>query len=188
MIMKLDEKDRKIIALLSDDPDISQEAIALKVGLSQPSVAVRIKKLKEKGAVVSLFGVDLFKLGLYLAKVDVTTSNTTKILDTFEDCPYFLNGFIVSGEHNLCLIFIGDDVSTLEAIVDFHLRPLKEVQNAIFNIIVDCAKDFIMPVKMYFEKSDKPPCGIDITCGDCSIYGKRCLGCPITGHYRGSLW
>ena len=188
MTTKLDEKDRKIIALLSENPDIPQETIASKVDLSQPSVAMRLKKLRDKGVVASLFGMDPFKMGLYLAKVDITSSNTTKILDTFKDCPYFLNGFIVSGEYNLCLLFIGDDISTLEAIIDFHLRPLEEVQNAIFNIVVDAARNLIIPVKMDFEKSDKPPCGIDITCGDCSIYGKRCLGCPITGHYNGSLW
>jgi len=188
MRIKLDEKDRKIMSLLSENPEVSQETIASKVGLSQPSVAMRLKKLKDKGAVTSLFGMDPFKMGLYLAKVEVQTNNTTTILDTFEDCPYFLNGFIVSGEYNLCLLFIGDNISTLEAIIDFHLRPLAEVQNAILNIVVDAARDLVIPVKMDFTRSDKPPCGINITCENCSIHGKRCMGCPITGHYIGSLW
>ncbi|MBN1861231.1 MAG: winged helix-turn-helix transcriptional regulator, partial [Candidatus Thermoplasmatota archaeon] len=45
----LDEKDRKIISLLHDNHEISQEEIAKKVKLSQPSVAMRIKRLKERG-------------------------------------------------------------------------------------------------------------------------------------------
>ncbi|MDP6155216.1 MAG: winged helix-turn-helix transcriptional regulator [Candidatus Thermoplasmatota archaeon] len=32
--MKLDEKDRKIISILSESPDISQDAIAMEIELS----------------------------------------------------------------------------------------------------------------------------------------------------------
>jgi len=44
--IKLDQKDRKIIALLHDNQEISQEEIARQIHLSQSSVAMRIKKLK----------------------------------------------------------------------------------------------------------------------------------------------
>ena len=47
--VKIDQKDRKIITLLHDNQEISQEEIAKLVHLSQPSVAMRIKKLKERG-------------------------------------------------------------------------------------------------------------------------------------------
>ena len=186
--LKLDEKDRKIMTLLSDNPDISQEVIAKKVSLSQPSVAIRLKKLKDSGAIVNACGINPLKLGFYLAKVDFTTDNTTKILNIFKDCPYFLNGFIVSGRNNMSLFFVGEDISTLEAIVDYHLRALEEVQNVDFNIVIGVAKDLVMPIKMDFEMSDRPPCGIDFNCGDCAIHGNRCLGCPVTRHYKGSLW
>jgi len=43
-----------------------------------------------------------------MAKVDVIANNTSSILDIFKDCPYFLNGLIVSGKHNLCLFFVGE--------------------------------------------------------------------------------
>ncbi|MDY6958182.1 MAG: Lrp/AsnC family transcriptional regulator [Halobacteriota archaeon] len=185
---KLDGKDRKIMTLLSGNPNICQEDIAHEVGLSQPSVAMRLKKLKESGAVVNISGVNPLKIGFYLAKVDFSTDNTTKILDTFKDCPYFLNGFIVSGTKNMTLFFIGEDISTLEAIVDYHLRALNEVHNVDFNIVIGVAKDLVMPVDMDFEISEMPPCGIKFNCGDCSIHGDRCMGCPVTGHYKGSLW
>ena len=44
--LKLDEKDRKIITLLHDNQNISQDELAHKIKLSQPSIAIRIKKLK----------------------------------------------------------------------------------------------------------------------------------------------
>ena len=46
--MKIDQKDRIIISLFAENPNISQDEIAKKINLSQPSVAIRIKKLKEK--------------------------------------------------------------------------------------------------------------------------------------------
>jgi len=186
--LRLDKKDKEIITLLNENSSISQDTIAMKINLSQPSVAMRLKKLKDIGAIVNVYGMNPLKMGLYLAKIDVVTNNTTKILNMFRDCPYFLNGFIVSGKSNLSLFFVGEDVATLEAIVDGHLRPNKEIQNVEFNIIIGVAKDLILPVKMNIKRDDSPPCGIGITCKDCSIYGNRCLGCPVTGHYKGFLW
>jgi DNA-binding Lrp family transcriptional regulator len=109
----LDEKDRKIISLLHDNHEISQEEIAKKVKLSQPSVAMRIKRLKERGILEIVTGVNLNKVGMYLAKVMVRTTNTTKILNMFRGCPFFLNGFIVSGDQKLMLLFAGEDLSSL---------------------------------------------------------------------------
>ena len=81
--IELDEKDRKIITLIHDDQDISQEEIAKKVKLSQPSVAIRIKRLKERGIINQIIGVNLNKVGIYVAMVMVRTTNTTKILNMF---------------------------------------------------------------------------------------------------------
>lgn len=185
---KLDKKDKEIITLLSENPNISQDTIAMRISLSQPSVAMRLKKLKDMGAIVNVYGMNPLKMGLYLAKIDITTNNTTEILNMFRNCPYFLTGFIVSGKSNLSLLFVSEDVATLEAIIDGHLRPHKEIQSVEFNIIIGVAKDLILPIKMSFERGDSPPCGIDIPCKDCSIYSNRCLGCPVTGYYKGSLW
>lgn len=87
-------------------------------------------KLKQKGALAHVVGMNLKKVDLYMAKVDVIANNTSSVLDIFKDCPYFLNGLIVSGKHNLCLFFVGEDIATLEAIVDGHLRSNPLVRGA----------------------------------------------------------
>ncbi len=186
--LNFDDKDRKIISILSENPDISQDAIAMEVELSQPSVALRLKKLKETGIVQNMYGMDLLKIGLSIAKVDVTTKNTTKVLNSLMNCPYFLNGFIVSGESNLCLFFIGEDVATLEAIVDCHIRQVDEIQNVIFNIVIGVANKLVLPLTTHISRANRPPCGVETNCNDCPAYGKRCRGCPVTGHYKGTLW
>ena len=56
--MKLDDKDRAIISMYAKNPDVSQEEIGEVVDLSQPSVAARVRKLKEGGAIETPIGDD----------------------------------------------------------------------------------------------------------------------------------
>ena len=105
---QFDEKDRRIISLLVKDPEASQSHIAAQVNLSQPSVGSRIHRLKENGAIAYRVGMDVKKIGLHLAKVDMTARNVDKVLKRFYGCPFFMNGLMVSGAHNLCM-FLGKD-------------------------------------------------------------------------------
>ena len=185
--IKLDEKDRKIITLLHDNQEISQDEIAKILHLSQPSVAMRVKKLKEKGIIDQIIGVNLNKVGIYVALVMVRTTNTTKILNMFRDCPFFLNGFVISGKENLMLIFVGEDLASLESMIDERLRPDEDVQSADFNIVISSIKDFVMPIKMVERPQNKPPCGIDHK--ECqAFFENRCFGCPATSRYKGVFW
>lgn len=101
--LDIDKRDREILSLLEKSPEMSQNDMAEILKISQPSVSARIHKLKQKGALVHIVGMNLKKVKLHMAKVDVTANNTSSLLDIFKDCPYFLNGLIVSGKHNLCL-------------------------------------------------------------------------------------
>ena len=185
--IKLDEKDRKILTLLHNDQEISQEEIAKIIKLSQPSVAMRIKKLKEKGIIDQIIGVNLNKVGIYVAIVSVRTTNTTKILNMFRDCPFFLNGFIISGKNNLMLLFVGEDLASLESMIDERLRTDEDVQSADFNILISSIKDFVMPIKMIERPLNEPPCGVDHK--ECQAYHEnRCFGCPATSRYKGFFW
>jgi len=182
--IELDEKDRKIINLIHDDQEISQDEIAKKVKLSQPSVAIRLKKLKERGIIDQIIGVNLNKVGIYVANVMVRTTNSTKILNMFRNCPFFLNGFVISGEKNLMLLFAGEDLASLESIIEERLRPDEDVQSADFNIIISSIKDFIMPIKIVPRPLNKPSCGIEYK--ECqAYYENRCFGCPSTNRYKG---
>ena len=182
--IELDEKDRKILTLFHDNQEISQDEIAKKIKLSQPSVAVRIKKLKEKGIIEQIIGVNLNKVGIYVATAMVRTTNTTKILNMFRNCPFFLNGFVMSGEKNLMLLFVGEDLASLESIIDERLRPDKDVQSADFNIVISSIKDFIIPIKIVERPLNNPPCGIEYK--ECQAYNEnRCFGCPSTNRYKG---
>jgi DNA-binding Lrp family transcriptional regulator len=187
--LDLDKRDRKILSLLEKTPEMSQNDMAERLKISQPSVSARVHKLKQKGALSHVVGMNLKKVNLYMAKVDVAAKNTSSVLDIFKDCPYFLNGLIVSGEHNLCLFFVGEDIATLEAIVDGHLRNNPAVSSARVSIVIAPVKDLILPVRMNFDYSDTPPCGHGGNCNECAHHiSNRCLGCPVTNSYSGKIW
>ena len=187
--LELDKRDRQILSLFEKNPEMSQNDMAEKLKISQPSVSARIHKLKQKGALAHVVGMNLKKVDLYMAKVDVIANNTSSVLDIFKDCPYFVNGLIVSGKHNLCLFFIGEDIATLEAIVDGHLRSNPLVRSAEVSIVITPMKDLILPLKMNFEYSNNPPCGNGCNCKECQHHiSNRCLGCPVTNSYNGKIW
>jgi DNA-binding Lrp family transcriptional regulator len=187
--MKLDEKDRTIITMYASDPDVSQESIAKAVKLSQPSVAARIAKLRQSGALERQFGINPLRLGLYLAKVDVSSTKPEEILRMFQGCPYFANGFTVSGKSNLCLLFFSESVATLEAIVNGHIRSNPSVSDVDFNIIITAEKELVVPVILKPKRSKDPPCGMRGNCKECqSFKAGKCMGCPVTGQYQGSFY
>jgi DNA-binding Lrp family transcriptional regulator len=172
----LDRKDKTIITMLSADPQVPQEAMARELGLSQPSVAVRVRKLREAGAVSVSAGIDPFKLGLNVAKVDVAATNPAKVLEFFSGCPYFLNGYIVSGKSNLSIVLVAARISTLQSIVDGHLRRMPEVNDVDFNIVIYPAKPVVMPVDI---STGGRSCDHGSTCARCeSRKTGRCAGCP----------
>ena len=187
--LDIDKRDREILSLLERNPEMPQSDIAEKLKISQPSVSARMHKLKQKGALAHVVGMNLKKVNLYMAKVDVIANNTSSVLDIFKDCPYFLNGLIVSGKHNLCLFFVGEDIATLEAIVDGHLRSNPLVKGAEVSIVIAPMKDLVMPIRMNFDLSSTPPCGNACNCKECAHHkSSRCLGCPVTGSYNGKIW
>ena len=118
----LDDRDNIIMSLIQKDPNISQEEIAKKIKLSQPSVGARLKRLKEKGILYNINGINFKVVDLHLAKIDVQATDTVAIIKEFEDCPFFLNALVTSGTHNLCLFFMATNLRRLEGIVNHHLR------------------------------------------------------------------
>ncbi|MCX8152361.1 MAG: Lrp/AsnC family transcriptional regulator [Archaeoglobaceae archaeon] len=183
----MDEKDKEILELLEKNPEKSQSEIAKAVGLSQPSVGARIKKLKDLEIIDHVYGINLKKVKFYLIKVDLKCTNPKEMLKKFSECPYFLNGFVVVGEKNLTLLFISEDLATLESILDKQIRLNPNVQSVEAGIVVRAEKDIVTPMKIKVEKG-KVPCE-NGNCSSCDFWNLNlCLGCPITGYYRGKIW
>jgi Lrp/AsnC family leucine-responsive transcriptional regulator len=183
---KLDETDRKIVSLLAENSEISQNEIARKLKMSQPAIHTRMKRLRNNGIIAHVIGTNLKNTAFYIAKVEMTAKDPWKVLDFFRNCPMYLNGLITSGRRNLCLFFVSEKLQAVESCINHHMRRNPNVVDVEFNVVITPAKDLVVPVKLWNEKSDKSPCGK--RCSEQPCYtSEKCLGCPATVFYKGTL-
>jgi len=165
---------------------MSQSEISELLKISQPAVGARIRKLKDGGIITHFVGVNLKKSGLFLSKLDIETRETQKVLDFFKECPLYANGLATSGKRNLCIFLLGENMRSIVACVDRHFRGNPHIIDIELNFVTELAKDLVMPVTIEEERKQITPCGAK--CHECSYYMyDRCLGCPRTVAYKGTL-
>jgi Lrp/AsnC family leucine-responsive transcriptional regulator len=183
---KLDEKDKKILSLLCQNPEVSQAELSKQLKISQPAVSARVRKLEQKGALAHVVGTDVKKAQLFMAKLDVATNHVEQFLKSLDECPLYLNSFVTSGKSNLTVLLVGENIRSIMSCVDSHLRQNPLVKDTEFDLIITPVRPFIVPIKPSMEKKKITPCGAD--CGNCALYASdRCLGCPATVQYKGQL-
>ena len=81
-------------------------------------------------------------------------------------CPFMLNAFRLSGEHNICILLASSDISKLDNIINYHFRSNPDVQAVSMEIVTEIAKDFILPID--FSSDDHNPTDED-------GFGAKCL-------------
>jgi DNA-binding Lrp family transcriptional regulator len=182
----LDETDRKILSMLSENPKTSQADLSTALKISQPAVSLRMRKLEEKGLLAYLVGTDIKKAELFLAKVDITTNRVEQLLETLNKCPLYLNCFLTSGKHNMTCLMLGENIKSIMSCVDSRLRQNLPAENIEFDLIVTPTRPMVVPIKPQAERKKITPCGAD--CSACNFYtSDKCLGCPTSIHYKGKL-
>lgn len=144
--LELDEIDRKIITLVQENPDMTHTQIAKKIDRSQPTVGMRIKKLESNGVLKFQPGINFKRVDLYLATVEIKTRDPEEIMDMAKYCPFMLNAFRLSGEHNICIMLASSQLEKLDNIINYHFRNQEDVQNVSMEIVTDIAKDLILPI------------------------------------------
>ena len=161
--LKLDDVDRQIITLVQEDPNLTHTQIAEKINRSQPTVGMRIKKLEKSGILQFQPGINFKKVELFLATVEINTSNPNEILEMATCCPFMLNAFRLSGEHNICILLASSKIHKLDAIVNYHFRKNKDVSSVSMEIVTEIAKDFILPID--FDSEEHEP-NEEVGCGE----------------------
>jgi DNA-binding Lrp family transcriptional regulator len=183
---KIDETDRKILAILSENPKLSQTEISDRLGISQPAVSARMRKLEEGGVLTHMVGTDIKKAQLFMAKIEFSSDNVEEVLKALENCPLYMNCFLTSGKNNMSCLLIGENVRSIMSCVDSRLRKNLPVKDIAFDLIVAPARSMVVPIRPRAERKKITPCGAD--CITCSFYtSDRCLGCPASVHYKGKL-
>ncbi len=160
-VLKMDEIDKKIIALVQDQPNLTHTQIAEKVNRSQPTVGMRIRRLEEQGVLQFQAGINLKAADMYFARVDLQTNNPDNIYDIVKKCPFLLNCFRLSGNINMSIMMAGFTIEDIERIVNIHLRSDPDVLKVTINLITDIMTDFVIPFDFNFSKCE---CKLDKHC------------------------
>ncbi len=129
-------------------------------------------------------------MGLYLAKVDISSNRPAEILDMFKDCPYFAHGF-----HHLRPEQPPPVLRQREHLHPgghrerpYSLQP-QWVTAVDFNIVIASERPFVLPTRLVMQKVDGSPCGHPIGCRNCKAFkDMKCMGCPATGQYQGHFF
>ncbi len=162
----LDDIDKQIIALLQRDPNITHSQIAELVERSQPTIGARLKKLKKSGVLAVNAGLNLKAIDLYLSLVRISTEKPSEINAMAAHCPFIANCFQISGEFNMLLFLVSSDLEKLYGLVNSHFRNKEEIKDVKMEIVVEFARDFIVPVNLELQEQ------LDPGSGDC-VYCKK---------------
>ena len=121
-IMNLDKKDRLIIKALQQDARQSLSSLGRRIGLSQPAVSERVKKLEEAGVIQGYSArIDLRAIGLRLqavVRVRTTHEHVQWYVTLFESMPEVLDAVRVTGEDCFVVRCAFAEPEDLERVVD----------------------------------------------------------------------
>lgn len=179
----LDDKDRKIIRLLQENPHASQSDIATTAGLSQPAVSLRIKKLTEQGFLSRSVGMNMERLDLPIAKLEVALNDGQESHESFYRCPYIVDVLHMADTTRLSLFMVGETEATIHSLTS-RLQERDGLELLHYDTITAAQNTVIHPLQL----PDGEACS-HCVCPSCEHHKeRRCMGCPLTPLYRGELW
>ncbi|MFX1277164.1 MAG: Lrp/AsnC family transcriptional regulator [Promethearchaeota archaeon] len=147
----LDEIDKKIVTIIQKNPTITHTKLARKVNRSQPTIGMRIKKLEESGLLKFQAGLSVKNLDCYFAKVNIQTSDPSKLKQIIISCPHIIQGYRLSGSTNFVMIIACSALKELDKIVNYHFRKNPEVKIVNTEIISEIITEFVIPVDFRTE-------------------------------------
>jgi Lrp/AsnC family leucine-responsive transcriptional regulator len=120
--MDLDKRDRLIIKALQQDARQSLSALGKRIGLSQPAVSERVKKLEDAGVICGYSArIDLRAIGLRLqavVRVRTTHEHIQRYVALFESMPEVLDVVRVTGDDCFVVRCAFAEPEDLERVVD----------------------------------------------------------------------
>ena len=184
--MKLDGIDKQIInALFKNGREslTSLEKVVFKSGtqtMSHTGIAKRISKLEDIGILKVQANTNINKLqykALFLLMEMSNFEEVQNIIKAYEDCPRVFLMAHVTGQYNLILGIIGQNVDVLHRYLNYCGPTNKK---GILHSATIFASDLIipkfLPLNVFSKESQESNCGN--ICQDCSAYlDGKCEGC-----------
>ena len=144
--MALDPIDYRILDLLQRDARTTQVQLAAAVGLSQPSVAERIRKLEESGAITSVVArVDPRRMGNDIRAFIGVRISHPRHHDAFtrsiQDIPEVQECHRVAGADSYLLKVVTRNTGSLDELISHTLRRLAGVTRTHTTIALSTVKE-----------------------------------------------
>jgi Lrp/AsnC family leucine-responsive transcriptional regulator len=189
----LDEIDRKIVSQLQLDGRTTLKELSRIVGYTSMGVKKRVRNLLEQNIikVSALLNIEPLKLCAAVLFLEIESAEAMhKLLERFRNCPRVVHIFTTLGGYNLIALTVAEDQETLESISieKCSLRSSEGIRRSEFYPIGNVQYSPFLSVREYLTHKERTisPCNVD--CGPCQRYeAKKCVGCPATTHYRGTL-
>jgi DNA-binding Lrp family transcriptional regulator len=133
-MLELDEIDIIILKMIQENPLIKQVDIARKTNRSQPAIGERCKRLKKEGILNICYGIDVKKLGMLIAKVEVEEREPEKLEGSIKDCPHMIYFWRQSGTFNFSVLMVGNSLKEIVKVIDHHFNNKRTSFNIVSKI------------------------------------------------------
>ena len=144
--VNLDAIDRKLLDLLQSNGRVTQSELAAGVGLSQPSVAERVRKLEERGVIQGYTAVvDARSLGRSItAFIGVTVGHPRHnkgFVRTLAELADVLECHHVTGAESYLLKVKTESTESLDRLISEQIRTIPGVSSTHTMISLSCVKE-----------------------------------------------
>jgi DNA-binding Lrp family transcriptional regulator len=189
----LDEIDKKIITHLQADGRTTLQEIAKSIGFTSMGTKKRLERLLKKGTikVAALINPRALKLHPAIVMLEMESAEAMQdLLNRFEECPRVIQIFKTVGGYNLIALVVAETQETLESISmeKCSLRCSKGIRRSEFYPVSDTYFSPFLQIREGLAHKGRKvtPCKVD--CDPCNRFEtQKCVGCPTTSHYKGSL-
>src|SRR5512140_1543222 len=142
----LDDIDNRVVDLLQADARATQQEIARAVGLSQPAIADRIRRLEQRGVIVGYGArVDAAKLGKDITAFIGVNIEHPRYFDGFarriQGIPDVLECHKVAGPSTYLLKVKTENTTSLDRLLSTLLRTIPGVTRTETTVALSCAKE-----------------------------------------------
>lgn len=190
---ELDEVDKKIIVQLQANGRTTLQDLAKIVGFTSMGVKKRLEKLVNTDTikVSALVNPNALKLHPAIVMLEMESAEAMqKLLDRFEDCPRVIQIFKTIGGYNLIALVVAETQETLESISmeKCSLRCSQGIRRSEFYPISDTYFSPFLQLREGLAHKERKVTPCNVNCDPCNRYeSQKCVGCPTTSNYKGSL-
>jgi DNA-binding Lrp family transcriptional regulator len=189
----VDEKDKKIITILQADGRATLQEIAKNIGLTSMGAKKRLERLQKKGTIKisALLNPNTLKLYPAIVMLEMESAEAMQhLLDRFDECPRVVQIFKTIGGYNLIALVVAETKETLESISmeKCSLRCSKGIRRSEFYPVSETYFSPYLQIRENLAQKKKKTAPCKVECTPCNRYQtKRCVGCPTTSNYKGTL-